>query len=120
MSATPRSARRAAVPLAALLSAAALGVASPAHAAGLSATADCSSSGGGHFVCAATVSGGTAPYTFAWTPITNAAITHGANGQVALGLCTVKRQSALSLTVTDSTGATTTTTGGLDCSAIAP
>ncbi|MEY9931249.1 hypothetical protein ABH926_005898 [Catenulispora sp. GP43] len=120
MSAAHRSARRAAVPLAALLSAAALGLASPAHAAGLSAIAHCSSSGGGHFVCAATVSGGTAPYAYSWTPVYNAVITHGANGQVVTGLCTVDLESTLSLTVSDSTGASTTTTGALTCSGIAP
>lgn len=120
MSAALRWTRRATVPLAALLTAAAFGVATPAHAAGLDATADCSSSGGGHFVCVATVSGGTAPYAYSWTPIYNAVIRNGANSQVMTGLCDVNHQSAVGLTVTDSTGASTTTTGGLDCSGIAP
>jgi hypothetical protein len=120
MSAAHRSARRAAAPLAALLAVAALGVAAPAHAAGLGATANCDSSGNGHFVCVATASGGTAPYAYAWTPIFNAVIRNGANGRVATGLCDVGRQSVLGLTVTDATGASTTTTGALDCTGIAP
>ncbi|WP_194909513.1 hypothetical protein [Catenulispora rubra] len=120
MSAAHRSARRAAVPLAALLTAAAFGIATPAHATSLYASADCSSSGGGHFVCVATVTGGTAPYAYSWTPIYNAAIRGGANGQVVIGVCDVNRQGSLDLTVTDSTGATWDTTGGLDCSGEAP
>jgi hypothetical protein len=120
MSAAHRSARRVTVPLAAFLTVAAFGVGTPAHAAGLSAVAHCSSSGGGHFVCVATVSGGTAPYAYSWTPIYNAVIRNGANSQVVSGLCTVNRSSTLGLTVTDHTGAGTSTTGGLDCSGIAP
>ena len=92
MSAAHRSARRAAAPLAALLAVAALGVAAPAHAAGLSAQATCSSSGSGHFACIATVSGGTAPYAYAWTPIFNAAIRNGANSALVIGFCDVGLQ----------------------------
>ncbi|MEY9856075.1 hypothetical protein ABH935_001679 [Catenulispora sp. GAS73] len=120
MPAARRRTRRATVPLAALLTATAFTVATPAHATALDATASCSSSGGGHFVCVATVSGGTAPYAYSWTPIYNAVIRNGANSQVMIGLCDVNRQSAVDLTVTDSTGASWDTTGGLDCSGIAP
>lgn len=120
MPAPHRSPRRAAAPLAALLTAAAVSIAAPAHATTLNADANCDSSGGGHFVCVATVSGGTAPYSYAWTPIYNATIRNGANSAVVTGLCDVNHQSALNLTVTDSTGASWSTTGGLDCSGIAP
>jgi len=120
MSAARRRTRHATVPLAALLTAAAFSVATPAHATALYATATCSSSGGGHFVCVATVTGGTAPYAYSWTPIYDAAIRSGANSQVVIGLCDVNHQAVLGLTVTDSAGATWNTTGGLDCSGIAP
>ena len=120
MSAAHRSTPRVAVPLAALVAATAFGVGTPAHASGLSADASCDSSGNGHFVCVATVSGGTAPYAYTWTPVYNAVIRVGAHSSVVTGLCDVNHGSTLDLTVTDATGASTSTTGALDCTAIAP
>jgi hypothetical protein len=50
----------------------------------------------------------------------DAAIRDGADGAVVTGLCDVGLQSTLSLTVTDASGAATTTTGALDRTGIAP
>ena len=120
MPAARRRTRRATVPLAALLTTAAFTIATPAHATALYAEATCSSSGGGHFLCVATVTGGTAPYAYTWSPIVNTAIRNGAHSQVMTGFCEVNHQGAVDLTVTDATGASWDTTGGIDCSGIAP
>src|SRR2546423_5999177 len=92
----------------------------PARAAALSTTPDCESSGGGHFTCFSGVSGGTAPYTFSWQPVTNAAITSSTTGSLIRGACTVNRFSNVKLTVTDATGATASGFGPFTCTAIAP
>lgn len=70
----------------------------------------CSSLGGGSFECYATLSGGTGPYTYTWTP--TPVVNHG---YYMTGNCTVGRPKVVHLTVTDSTGATDSQSGSFQC-----
>ena len=85
----------------------AIGMSAPAYAAqvhpstALSVNSNCSD--GPSFVCTATPSGGTPPYTVTFTPVTNATITHHGLYSVA-GTCTLGVMSEVDNTVTDSAG----------------
>jgi hypothetical protein len=72
----------------------------------------CSSAGHGRLDCEATVDGGTAPYSFAWSPTPVAG--GGADG-VALIACHVGQVGTASVTVTDATGETASGSGSAFC-----
>jgi hypothetical protein len=113
------SGRRTAAAITGLLAAAALGAATPAHAAGsLAASADCEGNSAGKFVCAAIESGGVAPYSYTWVAVRDAIIIGGSTGPAVSGRCTLGQQASINLTVTDSTGASVTAPGPFSCSGI--
>ncbi len=87
---------RAALGMAAIALTVPLTLASPAHAADpLTAIVDFCESGNSQFICYGSVSGGVAPVTSRWRP-------------AASGRCTPNRYLTVTLTATDSTGATAT------------
>ena len=77
----------------------------PAAASTISVANDCEPAGIARFYCDVTVSGGVAPYGYAWIAERNAAIINN-NGWLVSGRCfsfTVDYE--LQVTITDSTGA---------------
>jgi hypothetical protein len=79
-------------------------VALPAQAAGVQITSQECDSAGGKYSCLVHVSGGTAPYTYAWTSILNAGAM--ANGGFVRGVCVPRARYRIAVTVTDATGLT--------------
>ena len=77
----------------------------PAVASTMSAINDCEPTGVARFYCDVTVSGGVAPYSYAWIDVREAAITKN-DGWLVSGQCfSFKVTYELQVTVTDSTGA---------------
>src|SRR4051812_5910938 len=94
--------------------AAALAAAAPAAHAGttLGVSVFCSSAGHGRLDCEAMVDGGTAPYSFAWSPTPVAG--GGADG-LALIACNVGQLRTVSVTVTDANSETASASGSFYC-----
>jgi hypothetical protein len=65
-------------------------------------------SGQSHFLCAAWASGGTAPYTYSWTPYVS-------NTYLDRNSCSPGNEVNVTVTVTDAAGASTSASGSVDC-----
>src|SRR3954462_12686090 len=100
--------------LTALTVAAALAAAAPAAHAGttLGVSVFCSSAGHGRLDCEAMVDGGTAPYSFAWSPTPVAG--GGAPG-LALIACNAGQLRSVSLAVTDANSEPASASGSFYC-----
>jgi hypothetical protein len=83
-------------------------------AAGTLAVAPICESGQSQFRCTATATGGTAPYTIAWTPEANAFVTR-TTGSLVSGTCPRNTTVELLATVTDATGAKASALGVTGC-----
>jgi hypothetical protein len=70
---------------------------------------------GGHtrMLCEATVNGGVAPYSWVWAGVQAAGFPTQRNRPVQQGECNVNQNYRVKVTVTDSTGASSTATSGL-------
>jgi hypothetical protein len=83
----------------------------------LAVNASCSGSEG-RFDCNASVTGGTAPYSYKWTAVTNASNIDGSNSASISGECdggTTGKSGKVRVTVTDSKGATVSKEPGFTC-----
>jgi hypothetical protein len=72
----------------------------------------CSSAGHGHLDCEATVDGGTAPYSFAWSPTP---VFVSSAGTEAVIPCNVGHVGTASVTVTDANSETASASGSAFC-----
>lgn len=86
----------------------------------------CTNMGNGFYGCSGGASGGTPPYTFNWTSNTNVTIDSVATGPTSTrieGTCTVStigKPNQVTLTVTDSVGATASAQRNFQCTTIVP
>lgn len=83
----------------------------------------CTNMGNGFFGCSGGANGGTPPYSYSWTGNQYVSITHVATGPSNTridGTCTIGRLNQVTLTVTDSVGATASATRNVGCSLIVP
>jgi hypothetical protein len=93
-----------------LLTAATVSTSTPVHASGPAIDfLDCINKGPGRLHCLASVSGGTGIYTYTWMP----APSYGSGGSVTID-CYANYQ-AVTVTVTDSSGATASRSGDFYC-----
>jgi hypothetical protein len=86
----------------------------------LDVSAVCENLGGGHFSCHAEVSDGVAPYTFAWTAISNVTITGSSTLGLLMGTCAKNTVAQVGVAVTDSDGDSGSATTMFVCSATGP